>query len=137
MREQRRFQFSVGNLMLMMVPLAVVFGLASQAGPLAPAVWILGGYVGCWAAVGALVGGLRGMLLGLGWFVVVNIGFAGALELLFMLAIYIDAIAGKVPATPEGWSVGVAVLLLGVGPAIGAMRSGWRGAQAWSVGWSV
>jgi len=137
MDERKRFQFSVGNLMLSMVPLAVLFGLASRAGAVDVRVWIALLYVGLWPAAGALVDGWRGMLRGLGWFVVGTVVVGVLLELIFMLSLYIEAIAGVTPATPEGWSVAVAAVLLGVGPAIGAVRGGWRSAQVWSVGWSA
>src|SRR5262249_3705014 len=84
-----------------------------------------------------LVGGWRGMLVGLGWFAVANVVLGVARQLGFMVAIYISAIAGVVPATPTAWSVGVAALVLSAGPAIGALRGGRRSAQTWSVGWSV
>jgi hypothetical protein len=126
MDERKRLQFSVWNLMLMMVPLGVVFGLASQAGSLAPAVWILGLYVGCFAAVGALVGGLRGMLLGLGWFAVANIVLGAVLFLLSTLAIFVGAIAGVVRMSVEGWSIGVA-MCVAVAVIVLAMVRGFRG----------
>ena len=71
MDERKRFQFSVWNLMLMMVPLAVVFGLASQAPDKNWVVWLSAVVIGGGPAVGALVGGwkgmIRGLLLTIGW----------------------------------------------------------------------
>jgi len=77
MDARKRFQFSVGNLMLMMVPLAVVFAVVSvvmrtQAGQGALVLAVL---VGLGGAIGALVGGgegmRKGLLRGLGLFIVV------------------------------------------------------------------
>src|ERR1051326_2380200 len=77
----RRFQFSVWNLMLAMVPLAVVFWLARASGA-GWVVWLLALYVGCWPAVGALIGGWSGMGIGLAW--------------LFVVSLYVYVVAGVV-----------------------------------------
>jgi hypothetical protein len=88
MVERKRFQFSVWNLMLMMVPLAVVFAVWSvvarnQSGKGALALTTL---VGVGGAIGALVGGWKGMrkglLLGLGLFIV-----AASVEVVILLVI--------------------------------------------------
>lgn len=68
---RRRIQFSIWNLMLMMIPLAVVLGLASQSLEKSWMVWFSAVVVGGGPAVGALIGGwkgmIRGLLLTIGW----------------------------------------------------------------------
>lgn len=61
MTERKRFQFSIWNLMVMMVPLAVTFWLASLAREVGWAVWLVAIGVGIGPAVGALIGGWNGM----------------------------------------------------------------------------
>ena len=97
--------------MLMMVPLAVVFGLASQAGSaLDWKIWVGCLCVGSAPAIGALVGGWRGMKRGLGWlalgwFLVLNY------VLLILQFIQSEGLDGTVRLTI--WVVGSASLALG------------------------
>lgn len=117
----RRIQFSVWNLMLMMVPLAVVFWLASQAGSaLDWKIWAACLYVGCGPAIGALVGGWRGMKVGLGWIVVGQFFVLAFVACVVDVAYLIQFGAGE-GASLQVWSVGLAVLALGEIPLIGVV----------------
>jgi lipase maturation factor len=77
----RRFQFSVWNLMLMMVPLAVVFGLASQVAEKGWVVWLCAVVIGGALAVGALIGGWSGMRRGFSWCFAAIVLVQGTLQL--------------------------------------------------------
>lgn len=133
----RRIQFSIGNLMLMMVPLGVVFWFARQASEERWLVWLVALSIGIWPAIGALMGGWKGMGQGLVWFVRMYLVSAAIGGLVLLLAMCIQAVSGVDVSGPQVWSVGVAALLLGIGPAIGAARGAWPGVRIWSVGWSV
>jgi hypothetical protein len=77
----RRFQFSVWNLMLAMVPLAVVFGLASQVNAAGRMVWVVAALIAAGPAVGALIGGWKGMAGGI--LLAIGIGLLAWLAIVF------------------------------------------------------
>src|SRR5262245_11645071 len=126
MDERARFQYSVGSLMLSMVPLAVVFGLASLASRAGWMVWVLAVIVGIGPAVGALVGGWNGMGRGFGWFLIVGL-CVYASAFMVMIWTYLLAVAAGQGDGPRTWSVCGALVLGGAGPVIGGLKRGWKG----------
>lgn len=133
----KRFQFSVGNLMLSMVPLAVVFGLASLAREAGWAVWLVAISVGIGPAVGALVGGWDGMGRGFGWFLIVGLCvYASAFMVMIWSCVLAVIFTGS--TSPQTGSVYGALLLVGAGPVIGGLKSGWKGVlKGLAVGMAV
>jgi len=134
---QRRFQFSVGNLMLMMVPLAVVFGLASLNSGAGWGVWVVAVTVGVGPAVGALVDGWNGMVRGFGWFLMVALHVYASAFMVMIWSCLFTVAAGE-GAEPQAWSVCGALLLVGAGPVIGGVKGGWKGAmKGFAVGMAL
>jgi len=112
--------------MLAMVPLAVVFGLASLAREAGWAVWLVAISVGVGPAVGALVGGWNGMGQGFGWFVIASLCvYASAFMVMIWSCVLTVIFTGSVHT--QTWSVYGALVLVGVGPVIGGLKGGWKG----------
>src|SRR5262245_57130787 len=131
MDERKRFQFSMWNLMLMVLLWAVLFWDARQDVHGGPGVWIGVLVVGIAPAIGTLVAGWKGMGQGFGWlFLVYVIGSASALSV-WLLAGFIEADLDGAPELPHAWSL-VAALMTVIGPlAVGAMVSWRRGSEFW------
>jgi hypothetical protein len=126
MDERRRFQFSIGNLMLAMVPLGVVFGIASLAREAGWAVWLVAISAGIGPAIGALVGGWDGMGRGFGWFLIASMcAYASAFMVMIWSCIFTVIFTGSMHS--QTWSVCAALLLVSAGPVIGGMKRGWKG----------
>jgi hypothetical protein len=121
MDERTRFQFSIWNLMLSMVPLAVVFSLASLARDAGSWVWFAAVIVGVGPAVGALVGGLAGMGRVVFWTVLVAVWSPAVLFLAYLVQPFISDELG-----PQLWGVCVALSPVIGGAVIGARRGGRR-----------
>lgn len=84
MDEGNGFQFSLRNIFLMMLPLAVLFaGMAHQAGMI-----LSGGIVLVSAAVGALLGGWDGMGRGIVWSIVWTLVCSVVILIVWFLALF-------------------------------------------------
>src|SRR6478752_9180787 len=96
----KRFQFSIWNLMLMVLLWAVLFWNARQNVQGGPGVWIGAVVIGIAPAIGALVAGWKGMGQGLGWFLVVYVIGLAIVGIVWGLGFLIQAVS--VGALAEG-----------------------------------
>src|SRR5262245_25414942 len=127
MDERKRFQFSVWNLMLAVVPLAVAFSLASLVRGAPLWVWVVAAVIGIGPAVGALVDGAKGMGRVVAWSAVVVVYSYAFLLVALVWSYLVQAVIGSEPR-PRLWSVCVPFLAIMTGAAIGARREGRMGA---------
>jgi hypothetical protein len=131
MSERRRFQFSIWNLMLMVLLWAVLFWNARQNVQGGPGVWIGAVVIGIAPAIGALVAGWKGMGQGLGWFLVVYVIGLAIVGIVWGLGFLIQAVSVGAVAEPGPWSLGAAAVMVSFLPAVGAIVSWRRGSEFW------
>jgi hypothetical protein len=127
MTERVRIQFSVWNLMLAVVPLAVAFSLASLVRGAPWWVWVVAAVIGIGPAVGALVGGSNGMGRVVAWSAVVVVYSYVFLLLALIWSCLVQAVIGS-KTGPQLWSVCVPLLAIMAASAIGARKDGRMGA---------
>jgi hypothetical protein len=130
MDRPEKFRFTLANLMLMMLPLAVAFWFARRAsGNGSWIVWVIMLVIASAPAVGALAGGWRGMVKGAG-----SIGFVADRAFLYTIlaawfVLMIQMLAGQTSEAVRLWIFVVAIAVACAGPAVAVYVGGWNRAK--------